>query len=337
MEAAFLQALHADPSDETTWLALADWLEEDGQSERAELIRLVRRLRALPVMKRTKGRARLEERVAEVLNAGVRPVVPEVVNSIGMRLALIPPGRFRMGSPAGERERDSNEGPLHEVEITRPFYLGVFPVTQGQWQRVMGSNHSYFCARGGGKEQVAGLDTDDFPVERVSWEEAQTFLERLSALPQEKEKGLSYRLPSEAQWEYACRGGASSSTAFCFGNSLASTQANFNGAYPYGDGEKGPYLGRTCAVGSYRPNVFGLYDLHGNVWEWCSDWYDAGYYGTSPPRDPPGPSSGSGRVFRGGGWYGDGGRVCRAAYRYGVTPSVRSNVLGFRVAAVPRE
>jgi uncharacterized protein (TIGR02996 family) len=154
MEAAFLQALHADATDEATWLALADWLDEDGQGERAELVRLVRRLRTLPVMKRTKERARLEDRVAELLNAGVGPVVPEVVNSIGMRLALIPPGRFRMGSPAGEKERSKDEGPLHEVEITRAFYLGVFPVTQGQWQRVMGDNPSYFCATRDGKKHV---------------------------------------------------------------------------------------------------------------------------------------------------------------------------------------
>jgi formylglycine-generating enzyme required for sulfatase activity len=113
---------------------------------------------------------------------------------------------------------------------------------------------------------VKGLDTSDFPVETVSWEDAQTFLARLTALPQEEETGWTYRLPSEAEWEYSCRAGASSSTTFCFGNSLASTQANFNGDYPYGGAEKGPSLGRTCAVGSYRPNAFGLYDMHGCPW-----------------------------------------------------------------------
>jgi uncharacterized protein (TIGR02996 family) len=335
MEAAFLQALHADPTDETTWLALADWLEDDGQVERAELVRLVRRLRVLPVMKRTKERVRLEDRVAELLNAGVRPVVPEVVNSIGMRLALIPPGRFRMGSPAGEKERSGDEA-AHEVEITRPFYLGVFPVTQAQWQRVLGNNPSSFCATGDGKDQVAGLDTSDFPVEQVSWEEAQAFLERLTALPQEKEKGWKYRLPSEAEWECSCRGGASSSTAFHFGGSLSSTQANFNGDYPYGGAEKGPYLGRPCPVGSYRPNAFGLYDLHGQVWEWCSDWFAGDYYGKSPEHDPLGPSDGSFRVIRGGRWGGL-GQGCRAAVRGRYAPSYRYGGLGFRVAAVPHE
>jgi uncharacterized protein (TIGR02996 family) len=336
MEAAFLASLHAEPNDETTWLALADWLEEDGQADRAELVRLVRRLRALPVMKRSRERARLEDRVAELLNAGVGPVVPEVVNSIGMRLALIPPGRFRMGSPDEEHEGYRNAEEAHEVEITRPFYLGVFAVTQGQWLGVRGDNPSSFCATGEGKEAVKGLDTSDFPVERVSWEDAQAFLEKLAALREEKETGWRYRLPSEAEWEYACRGGASASTPFCFGKSLSSAQANFNGEYPYGSAEEGPSLGRTCPAGSYRPNAWGLFDLHGNVWEWCSDWSANDYYGKSPAQDPLGPSNGSNRVIRGGSWGGY-GQSCRAANRHGLRPSYRLGYLGFRVAAVPRE
>jgi uncharacterized protein (TIGR02996 family) len=323
VEAVFLAALHAEPNDETIWLALADWLEEDGQADRAELARLVRRLRTQPVMEHSRARARREGRVAELLNAGARPVAAEAVNSIGMRLALIPPGRFRMGSPSGdffgEEERRENEE-AHEVEMTRPFYLGVFPVTQGQWLRVTGNNPSHFCATGGGRGRVKGLDTSDFPVEQVSWEDAQAFLAKLTALPEEKEAGWSYRLPSEAEWEYACRGGASSSTPFCFGNSLSSTQANFAGDQPYGDAGKGPWLERTTPVGSYRPNAFGLYDMHGNVEEWCEDWYDEGY---------------DAKVFRGGCWRSY-GQNCRAAARNGFAPSYRAGHVGFRVAAVPR-
>jgi uncharacterized protein (TIGR02996 family) len=334
VEAVFLAALHADPGDEATWLALADWLDEDGQADRAELVRLVRRLRSLPVMEVTPERAALEDRVADLLNAGVQPVVPEVVNSIGMRLALIPPGRFRMGSPAGENLLGGEAA--HEVELTRPFYLGVFPVTQGQWLGVMGDNPSHFCATGGGREEVEGLDTGDFPVEQVSWEEAQAFLAKLAARPDEKEKGWHYRLPSEAEWEYACRGGASSSTPFCFGKSLSSTQANFNGEDPYGGGEKGPNLGRACPAGSYRPNAFGLYDMHGNVFEWCEDLYAWGSYANSPAQDPLGPSNGSDRVFRGGSW-GSNDWYCRAAVRGGCAPSYQDDGLGFRLAAVPRE
>jgi uncharacterized protein (TIGR02996 family) len=333
VEAVFLAALHAEPNDEATWLALADWLDEDGQTDRAELVRLVRRLRPLPVMEVTPERAEMEARVAHLLNAGVRPVVPEVVNSIGMRLALIPPGRFRMGSPSGEKERGGDEE-AHEVEITRAFYLGVFPVTQRQWQAVMGNNPSYFCAMGDGKNRVSGQDTGDFPVEQVSWQDAQAFLRKLAALPTGKGIGWEYRLPSEAEWEYACRGGTS--TAFCFGNSLSSRQANINGDYPYDGGEKGPNLERTCPVGSYRPNALGLFDTHGNVWEWCADWYGEDSYSQSPGKDPPGPSTGSLRVIRGGGWSNH-GQFCRAASRYENTPSFRIISLGFRVAAVPRE
>lgn len=337
MEDAFLQALHAEPNDETTWLALADWLEDDGQSERADLVRLVRTLRTLPVMKRSRERARLEKRVAGLLAAGVRPVVAEVVNSIGMRLALVPPGRFRMGSPKEEKQRKEEET-AHEVEITRAFYLGVFPVTQGQWRRVMGRNPSCYCATGDRKGQVKGLDTNDFPVEQVSWEDAQAFLKKLTRSQGEVKKGWKYRLPTEAEWEYACRGGAASSTAFHFGNSLSSTQANFDGRYPYGGAAAGPCLERTSKVGSYRPNALGLYDMHGNVMEWCSDSYEEDYYLNSPAQDPPGPAGGSSPspVFRGGSLCRC-GEFCRAAYRLYSGPWFRTPDLGFRVAAVPQE
>ena len=333
MEETFLAALHADPCDETTWLALADWLDDDGQTLRAELVRLLRRLGKMPVMKRSRERLRLAERVAELLNSGVRPVVPEVVNSIGMRLALIPPGRFRMGSPTSEAGRFYNEGPLHEVEITRPFYLGVFPVTQAQWQTVMGNNPSWFSSTGPNKARVKGMDTGDFPVENVSWTNAMTFLKKLSARPEEKKKGRKYRLPTEAEWEYACRGGASSGP-FHFGTSLSSRQANFAGTHPHGGAAKGPFLGRTCQVGSYRPNAFGLYDVHGNVSEWCSDWYAEDYYGESLPSDPPGPSVGSDRVIRGGS-LSLVGRCCRSAVRCEYAPGDRHHDLGFRAALGP--
>src|SRR5262245_24683336 len=175
-EGAFLCALRESPNDEVTWLALADWLEEDGQGQRAELVRLVRSLRAVPVMRRTKDRVALEERVAALLVAGVRPVALEVVNCIGMRLALVPPGVFRMGSPATENSR-SNDEASHEVQITRPFYLGVFPVTQGQYQAVTGNNPSAF--REHGIHDVAGLETRQLPVESVSWLDAVDFCARL--------------------------------------------------------------------------------------------------------------------------------------------------------------
>jgi uncharacterized protein (TIGR02996 family) len=298
------QALRADPGDETTWLAFADSLEEAGQSERAERTR--RTLRLFDWSPRS--------------------------NSLGMTFALIPPGSFLMGSPDSEQGRDDDEGSVHEVAITQPFYLGVHPVTQAQWRAVMDNNPSWFCSSGGAGS-VKGMNTD-FPVERVSWEDVTDFLKKLSALEKEREAGRKYRLPSEAEWEYACRGGAYTYQTFHFGNSLSSTQANFDGRYPYGVVGKGPYLQRTCAVGSYPANAFGLWDMHGNVWEWCSDWYDEHSYAKSPPADPPGPSTGSYRVIRGGGWNSS-GVFCRCARRSRHSPRDRDFSVGFRVAAVP--
>jgi sulfatase modifying factor 1 len=246
------------------------------------------------------------------------------VNSIGMRFALVPPGRFLMGSPQEEAERSEDETP-HEVGITGAFWLGVFAVTQGQWRAVMGNNPSWFCAGGGGAELVGGMDTDGFPVETVSWEDAQEFLVKLNALADGTNNPLTYRLPSEAEWEYACRGGPmSSSKPFHFDeptDSLSCHQANFNGKYPYGGAGKGKPLKRTCEVGSYRPNRLGLYDVHGNVWEWCADWY--GDYPQGPVVDPLGSPDGSYRVIRGGSWFSD-GRYCRAAVRNRGAPSYRN-------------
>jgi formylglycine-generating enzyme required for sulfatase activity len=260
----------------------------------------------------------------------------EVENSIGMKLVRIPKGTFTMGSPADEVWRDPFAGSeqQHEVEITKDFWMGVHEVTQAQYQKIMGKNPSSFSASGSGQGRVKGMDTGDFPVESVSYENAVEFCRKLSA--REKEAGRQYRLPSEAEWEYSCRGGASSYQVFHFGNSLSSAQANFDGNWPYGGAENGPYLLRTEKVGSYAKNRFGLYDMHGNVAEWCSDWYAKDYYGKSPRRDPQGPSKGSDRVIRGGG-YSDQAWYCRQAFRDRLEPANRSSYLGFRVALVPAE
>jgi formylglycine-generating enzyme required for sulfatase activity len=162
------------------------------------------------------------------------------------------------------------------------------------------------------------------------------FLQKLAALKKEREAGRQYRLPTEAEWEYACRGGACSSTPFHHGKSLSSSQANFNGNYPYGGASKGPYLERTCQVGSYRTNAFGLLDVCSNVREWCQDWYAADYYKVSPRSAPSGPSEGSLRVIRGGSWR-NLGRGCRSAHRARNSPGLRYNFVGFRVAAAPSE
>ncbi len=249
------------------------------------------------------------------------------INAIGMKLAWIPSGQFLMGSPRTERHRDDDEDE-HAVEITRSFYLGVHEVTQAQYQKIMGINPSCFSAQGRGRQLVAGIDTSQFPVECVSWNEAVAFCQKLSALDEEQQRGRVYRLPTEAEWEYACRGGTT--TAFHYGDSLASTQANFNGNFPYGAGPPGPHLERTTQVGSYAPNAWGLYDMHGNVWEWCLDSYERSYYQHSPRQNPACRQETGQRVMRGGGWTvrGLGGR---SADRVRNVPEFGADHLGFRV------
>lgn len=210
-----------------------------------------------------------------------------------MEFMEIPTGSFRMGST----EFFDSEKPVHKVKISEAFYLGKYEVTQAQWQVVMGNNPSYFKG-------------DNLPVENVSWEDVQEFIAKLNR----KGEG-TYRLPTEAEWEYACRAGTS-------------------GDYAGNLDEMGWYEGnserKTHPVGQKKPNGWGLYDMHGNVWEWCEDWYDGGYYARSPNSDPKGPSEGSTRVARGGGC--DFPSVaCRSATRYGFRPVLRGNTLGFRL------
>lgn len=254
-----------------------------------------------------------------------------VVNSIGMKLRRIAAGRFWMGSRDDDPDAREDEKPRHRVTISRPFYLGVYEVTQDEWARVLGQRKSFFRPDGAGADKVGKQDTGRFPAEQVTWVDAVAFCRRLTALPAEKKAGRSYRLPSEAEWEYAARAGTQ--TAFAFGDRLSSRQANFNGRYPFGGAAKGPFLSRTTRVGSYAPNAFGLFDMHGNVWEWCGDRYGRTYYRTSPAKDPTGPASGSRRVIRGGDWYSD-GRDCRSAFRYADVPDGTFYALGLRVVMV---
>jgi formylglycine-generating enzyme required for sulfatase activity len=193
---ALLEALHHDPADEVAWRALGDALEESAATERAELLRLTRGLHGEPT---GPNRQRRQQRLQALLGAGVVPCVPEMVNSIGMRLALVPAGVFWMGAEAG----DPDERPVHRVEITRPFYLGVFTVTQEEYRQVTRRSPSHFRPAGPGRDKVDGLDTRRFPVENVSWDDATAFCTRLSARPDERKAGRVYRLPTEAEWEYA--------------------------------------------------------------------------------------------------------------------------------------
>jgi formylglycine-generating enzyme len=240
-----------------------------------------------------------------------------VTNSVGIKLVLLPAGRFLMGSPADEPGHRCNEEPVHEVTLTQPYYLGVTPVTQEQYAAVLGRNPAHFHPGNGGSLL--------HPVETVSWEEAAEFCRRLSALPAEQQVGRRYRLPTEAEWEYACRAGQL--TAFAHGGELSPEDANFDSA---ARGDDRPPVGQTTRVGAYRSNLFGLADVHGNVWEWCADWFRSDYYRQSPPRDPPGPSAGTYRVLRGGSWRHQ-AATCRAAYRNALAPHHRDRFTGFRV------
>jgi uncharacterized protein (TIGR02996 family) len=327
MEEALLAAIHEAPDDDANWLVLADWLD-DQNDPRAELLRLTLALCAEPEPQGPRA-----GRLRALLADGIVPCVPVLTNSIGMRLALVPAGAFFMGARKNEPKHSDDELPRHQVRITGPFYLGVHQVTQEQYDRVVGNNPSYFAPSGPAQVKVQGCDTRALPVENVSWDDAVTFCARLSALPAEKAAGRTYHLPTEAQWERACRGAVQSATHF--GDSLSALQANFDGNYPFGRAGKGPYLERPAPVGSYPPNAFGLYDMHGNVWEWCADWYHPSTYSYRRRPDPGGRGRGPERVQRGGSWFSY-GWACRAAERCRSLPEGKNERTGFRVALTVR-
>jgi uncharacterized protein (TIGR02996 family) len=293
---AILEAIHHNPGDDTNWLVLSDWLEEQGEPERAELTRL-----RLSLRQTSEGfqRGEMERRVRDLLGGGVRPCVPTRTVSAGLTLALIRPGRFVMGSPEREKGRWDDEGPQHAVTITRGFYLGIHSVTRAQWEVLR-------------EDSPGRFREPDHPVTNVSWFQAQEFCRRLS-----EQTGRSCRLPTEAEWEYACRAG---STSPCYS----------------GEGKKA--LARVgwcgCAgarqVGRKAPNAWGLYDMLGNVLEWCEDWFDDDYYRISPAVDPRGPAEGDRKVERGG-CYGHLLRHCRSAFRRGSVPEHLHEGTGFRV------
>ena len=234
-------------------------------------------------------------------------------NSLGMTFILLPAGTFTMGSPSSEPGRWDDEGPQHQVTLTRAFYMQTTEVTQEQWETVMGSNPSYF----------SGCPT--CPVEQVSWDDTQGFITEMN-----KRGEGTYGLPTEAQWEYGARAG--STTAFYNGaitELSCGLDPNLNaiGWYCYNAESK------THPVGQKTPNAWGLYDMSGNAWEWCQDWYGGSYYSVSRSVDPPGPIGGSYRVFRGGSWSGH-AQDCRAASR-GDPPGYVSYGIGFRLVLSP--
>jgi formylglycine-generating enzyme required for sulfatase activity len=240
-------------------------------------------------------------------------------NSIGMEFVMIPAGAFMMGSDDKDREAGPNEKPRHQVTISKPFHFGKYEVTQAQWEAVMGSS-PYTLARSNPYYGLPGmaerLNKPSNPA-TVSWNDAQEFIQRLN-----KNEGHNrYRLPTEAEWEYAARAGTT--TAYSFGDDTSQL-----GRYAW-HGEDFA-SGSTHQVGQKEPNAWGLYDVHGNVWEWVQDWYDERYYSQSPSVDPPGPSSGSGRVVRGGSWH-QTATSWRSAFRRQYDPDYRGISIGFRL------
>ena len=236
-------------------------------------------------------------------------------NGVSLEMVKIPGGRFLMGSPETEAGRSYNEGPQHYVNVPE-FFMGKYTVTQAQWQAVMGNNPSRFK----GKNR---------PVENVSWNDATKFCQKLS-----KKTGRDYRLPSEAEWEYACRAGTT--TPFYFGEAITPELVNYDSNYTYGNGPEGKYREETTNVGIFPPNSFGLYDMHGNVWEWCQDVWHSNYDG-APVDGSAWVNRGNStrRVRRGGSWFNN-PRGCRSVLRsYSFFLDADFNYFGFRLVSVP--
>jgi formylglycine-generating enzyme required for sulfatase activity len=323
-------------------------LTEYVQDKVSDFVSQRRGRRQMPVLLGRAGRVAL----LDVARSPV-PAPALITNSIGIKLKLIPTGQFLMGSAPDDKDAFHFEKPWHWVRINEPFYLGVTEVTRGQFRRFVDDagykTEAEIDGKGGYGYNDEGKwvqdpkfiwlnpgfgQTDEHPVVNVSWNDAQAFIAWLS-----RKEGKTYRLPTEAEWEYACRAGTK--TKYVGGDDPETLAASDN----VGDGtakDKYPEWTTITArdgyiyaapVGQFRPNAFGLYDMHGNVWEWCSDRYAADYYKRSPVDDPPGDAEASHRVDRGGGWDGI-PRICRSAYRDGNSPANRFNGLGFRLARV---
>lgn len=333
-EQDFLAGIASHPLEYDRWLILSDWLE-DHADPRAELARLRYHLQTEP------DHPQREQRLARqlALLADHAPVVPTWTNALGMDFALILPGTFMMGSPESEEDREDDET-LHSVTLTRPYHLGVYPVTVGEFAAFVKANQGFQteAERGDGAYGWNGTrwekdarynwrnpgfaQTARHPVVCVSWNDAQAMLEWLNEV--ETISGLVYSLPMEAQWEYACRAG--SNQAYFWGDDVDQLDE-------YAWFDENAYS-RTHPVETKKPNPWGLWHLHGLVWEWCQDWWED--YPTGAVRDPLGRfSDGSYRVLRGGGWRGA-SQYCRSARRGSGAPGERGANCGFRLAVSVR-
>ena len=239
---------------------------------------------------------------------------------VGLEMVYIPGGTFLMGAPQTEEGSENSERPQHYVNV-KPFYMGKYTITQEQWEKVV-----YSCPPVARElnSRPAYFPGDKLPVEQVSWKDAVEFCARL-----EKKTGQKYRLPGEAEWEYACRAG--SAKPFAFGDTITTDVVNYNGNYTYGNAPKGEFRGRTTPVEAFKPNAFGLCDMHGNVWEWCADAWHSNYDGA--PNDGSAwmsETNQDAKVLRGDSWYFN-PPYCRSANRFNLNRVLRSFSIGFRV------
>jgi len=271
-------------------------------------------------------------------------VAPPAQVKIPDHFVLIQGGIFTMGSPEKEVDRIKERETQHQVKVSS-FYMCQYAVSQAEYRALIGDNPAHFTGN------------DNLPVEMVTWWDATFYCNKLNrkygysptydsegnlltpegSITQDIRQVIGFRLPTEAEWEYACRAGTD--TPFNTGYNLTTDQANYNGNYPYNENKKGQYRQKTVPVNSFAPNDWKLYNMHGNVWEWCYDWYDENYYNTCKAKgtveNPIGASSGSFRVLRGGCW-GDDARYCRSAYRIITAPGNRNRNFGFRLVFVPQ-
>ncbi len=297
-----------------------------------------------------KKRAEDARRAAEAGRTAGQPVyqpasiTPRTLPAPGLLVPVVEfirGGVFTMGSPTDEVNHQSVEGPTHQVRVS-DFYMGKYEVTVGEFRKYIEESgelseaekaHDTQTWRHGVNGQLRPPSEENHPVMRVSWNDAVAYCKWLSL-----KTGKSYRLPTEAEWEYACRGGSQTTTPFNTGYNLTTSQANYDGNFPYNNNQKGIYRENTVEVNSFAPNAFGLYNMHGNVWEWCSDFYDANYYAACKAKgvvpNPENTSTGSSRVLRGGSWFFSAVH-CRSAIRRNYTPAYRYSYVGFRLVFVP--
>ncbi len=342
----------SEPSDHSQ---LVKKLGDPNFASRELATRILRALgeKALPALRQAASDANLEtsKRAQRLIESILSDV--STSKSIGLEMVVIPAGEFQMGSPVAERGRQADEA-QHDVRITKSFLLGKYEVTQDEFHQIMKTAPAWFAKEAPGAAKLKKVETNRFPVERVSWFDAAEFCNKLSErdgyppyykfanIKRENGSiknaevsvagGNGYRLPTEAEWEYACR--ARTTSRFHFGTQLLNSYANAKGVVNTSYGLLSSGLGRTAKVGSYRPNDWGLHDMHGNVAEWCWDWYSRDYPGKAPVTDPHGPGAGVHRVMRGGSWLVS-DASCRSASRFWHPPGEGAYFAGFRVARTP--